>query len=110
MAVLELEQVGVRFGEVVALDRVDVAIGRGEVVAVLGGNGAGKSILFDVVLGHGGSGRRRQPRDLHTITAGLVLHRAWRDNDRLRRDASRGLAAAAIETDARFVQESFAPT
>ena len=51
MAVLELERVGVRYGEVVALDRLDAAVDRGEVVAVLGANGAGKSTLFDVVLG-----------------------------------------------------------
>ncbi|QBI18587.1 ABC transporter ATP-binding protein [Egibacter rhizosphaerae] len=51
MAVLELEQVGVRYGEVVALDQVEIVIGRGEVVAVLGANGAGKSTLFDVLLG-----------------------------------------------------------
>lgn len=36
--------------------------------------------------------------------------RAWRDNDRLRRDASRVLAEAAGIAGARFVQESFAPT
>ncbi len=51
MAVLELKQVGVRYGELVALDQVETAIHRSEVVAVLGANGAGKSTLFDVVLG-----------------------------------------------------------
>lgn len=39
-----------------------------------------------------------------------LLRRSWRDNDRLRRDASHVLATAAVETGARFVQESFAPT
>ncbi|QBI19872.1 NAD-dependent epimerase/dehydratase family protein [Egibacter rhizosphaerae] len=34
---------------------------------------------------------------------------AWRTHDRLRRDASRALATAAIGAGARFVQESFAP-
>lgn len=36
--------------------------------------------------------------------------KAWEGNDRLRRDASRVLAEAAIHAGARFVQESFAPT
>ena len=36
--------------------------------------------------------------------------KAWEDNDRLRRDASRILAQAALAAGARFVQESFAPT
>lgn len=39
-----------------------------------------------------------------------VLLRAWATNDRLRRDASRALATAAVATGARFIQESFAPT
>lgn len=39
-----------------------------------------------------------------------VMQRAWRDNDRLRRDASRVLAEAAAATGAMFIQESFAPT
>jgi ABC-2 type transport system ATP-binding protein len=51
MAVLELEQVGVRYGELVALEQVETTIQRAEVVAVLGTNGAGKSTLFDVLLG-----------------------------------------------------------
>ena len=36
--------------------------------------------------------------------------KAWADNDRLRRDASRILAGAALDAGARFVLESFAPT
>ena len=35
---------------------------------------------------------------------------AWDDNHRLRRDASRALAEAAVSAGARFIQESFAPT
>jgi ABC-2 type transport system ATP-binding protein len=51
MSVVELERVGVRYGEVVALDQVVTTIDRAEVVAVLGANGAGKSTLFDALLG-----------------------------------------------------------
>jgi 2-alkyl-3-oxoalkanoate reductase len=40
----------------------------------------------------------------------MMLHRAWAENDRLRREASAKLVDAAIEAGARrFVQESFAP-
>ncbi len=42
---------GTAGGEVVAVDRVDVSIARGEVVALLGPNGAGKTTTLDVVLG-----------------------------------------------------------
>ncbi len=40
-----------RFGGVVALDRVDFAVGDGEVVGLIGPNGSGKTTLFNVVTG-----------------------------------------------------------
>ena len=43
-------------------------------------------------------------------TSRAALPKAWELNERLRRDASRNLAEAAITAGARFVQESFAPT
>lgn len=42
---------GLRYGGVVALDGVDLHIHRGEVLAVCGGNGAGKSSLIRIVSG-----------------------------------------------------------
>lgn len=40
-----------RFGDVVAVDRVDLAVGAGEVVGLLGANGAGKTTLMRLLLG-----------------------------------------------------------
>ncbi len=48
---LELEDVSVRFGSVMALDGVSLSADRGEVCGLIGPNGAGKTTLFDVISG-----------------------------------------------------------
>src|SRR3954454_753299 len=51
---LELEGVSKRFGPVQALDRVDFAVHAGEVVGLVGDNGAGKSTMVKTIAGiHG---------------------------------------------------------
>ncbi len=50
-AIVEAEGLTRRYGTVLALDRIDLAIGAGERVALIGHNGAGKTTLIKLVLG-----------------------------------------------------------
>ena len=50
-ALLEIDGVSKKFGPVQALDRVDFAVGKGEVVGLVGDNGAGKSTLVKTIAG-----------------------------------------------------------
>ncbi len=49
--VLELRDVVMRFGGVVALNKVNLTIGEGDIFALIGPNGAGKTTVFNVTTG-----------------------------------------------------------
>ncbi len=49
MALLEVQEVTVRFGGIMALDSLSFDIGDGEICGLIGPNGAGKTTMFNVV-------------------------------------------------------------
>jgi ABC-type branched-subunit amino acid transport system ATPase component/predicted MFS family arabinose efflux permease len=50
-AVLELDEVTVRYGGVVAVNAVSFSLHQGEVLGLIGPNGAGKTTVFDAISG-----------------------------------------------------------
>lgn len=70
---LELQAVSIRFGALVAVDRVDLLVRSGERVAILGPNGAGKTTLFNAITG------MTPATDGHVFLAGRNITRASPD-------------------------------
>ncbi|HYA09932.1 MAG TPA: ABC transporter ATP-binding protein [Gaiellaceae bacterium] len=76
MAAIRTEGLGKRYGETVALDRLDLTVEEGEIYGYLGPNGAGKTTTIRLLLG------------VHRPTAGraeLFGVDAWRDPVRAHR-------------------------
>lgn len=51
MALLKLENVSVSYGKIKALDNINLEIGEGRIVTLIGANGAGKSTAVRTVMG-----------------------------------------------------------
>ena len=79
---LAVEGVSVFYDKFRAIDRVDIAVGAGEIVSVIGANGAGKSTLLKAIIGQadrvegviafgGANILGRATRDI--VAAGVVL-------------------------------------
>jgi branched-chain amino acid transport system ATP-binding protein len=51
MIIMEVENVTKKFGELVALDNVNLKVKKGEILGIIGPNGAGKTTLFNVISG-----------------------------------------------------------
>jgi ABC-type uncharacterized transport system ATPase subunit len=81
---VEMKQIVKRFGTVIANDHVDFTVKAGEVHALLGENGAGKSTIMSMLSGiyradsgeihiHGRPARIRSPKDALELGIGMVF-------------------------------------
>ena len=69
--ILRLKQLTVRYGDFVAVDRLDLELQSGELFGLLGPNGAGKSSTLRVLIG------QRRPSGGGVTVAGLDVVRDW---------------------------------
>lgn len=51
LSILEIENLSMRFGGLVAVSKLNLALGKGELVGLIGPNGSGKTTVFNVITG-----------------------------------------------------------
>ncbi|MCI0785840.1 MAG: ATP-binding cassette domain-containing protein, partial [Chloroflexi bacterium] len=49
MVLLEVEDLSIRFGGILALDGVSFSVEKGEILSIIGPNGAGKTTVFNCI-------------------------------------------------------------
>ena len=49
---IRVENVTKRFGEVIALDRINISFEKGKIYGIIGRNGSGKTVLFKTMIGY----------------------------------------------------------
>ena len=84
-SLIEFRGVSKRFGDHLAVDRLDLSVEDGEIVALLGRTGAGKSTVMNLLMGNLG------PDDGQIRVAGVDPHGEF--------DALRGKIAVSFQTD-----------
>ena len=122
-ALLEAKRLGVAYGRIEAVKGVSISVAAGEIVTVLGANGAGKSSLLKAIYGlvapRGGEvrfgGRPLPPRLAHMrVASGLALAPEGRQilvsltvDENLRLGACRRTDAAGLEQDLDAIYAQF---
>jgi branched-chain amino acid transport system ATP-binding protein len=93
---LTIENLSVRYGQIIALDSVSLSVRAGTVVSVIGANGVGKSTLLKAVVGvvKVASGHIR---DAHAEITGRPAYRAAREGISLVAEGHRVIATLTIE-------------
>jgi branched-chain amino acid transport system ATP-binding protein len=78
MSLLRVESVSRRFGNLVAVDNVSMAVEQGELRAVIGPNGAGKTTFFNLISGFLTPSSGKIVFDGADVTRLLPARRVWR--------------------------------
>ena len=78
MSLLRVEHVTKRFGSLVAVDGISMAVERGELRTVIGPNGAGKTTFFNMISGVTSPTSGRIIFDGADVTRLLPARRVWR--------------------------------
>jgi branched-chain amino acid transport system ATP-binding protein len=78
VSLLRVENVSKRFGSLVAVDNVSMAVEPGELRAVIGPNGAGKTTFFNLISGFLTQSSGKIVFDGEDISGVLAVRRVWK--------------------------------